>query len=244
MKSQPTAAVKSAARALDTVQFVALHGPVNARAIGRATGIPESSLSYLLATLLDRGWLVQGPDRAYSCGPVLRQMASGAPLPLLNRATVALGILAANTGETACFFVRQGYDIEMAAIRLSDQVLRFTPQRGMRMPLHSFAAGKAILAALSGDELDTYFASGARQRFTAHTLTEENALRGELHKIRSQGYALSYEEHTVGVIGLGVAVDGQHALSLAVPSPRFTADLERSAATILKGAVGELVGAA
>src|ERR1700761_4620406 len=117
----------------------------------------------------------------------------------------------------------------MAAIRLSDQVHRFTPQLGMRMPLHSFAAGKAILAALSSEELDTYFARGERQRFTAHTLTEEEALRDELNKIRTQGYALSYEEHTVGVVGLGVAVDGQHALSLAVPSPRFNADLERNA---------------
>ena len=86
MKQQTPSFVKSAARAIDTVEHVALHGPVNARGIARATGVPESSLSYLLATLVDRGWLSQQQDRTYVAGPGLSRLAAGAQRPMPERA--------------------------------------------------------------------------------------------------------------------------------------------------------------
>lgn len=240
MKSHFPAAVKSAARALDTVQYVALNGPVNARAIGRATGIPESSLSYLLATLVDRGWLMQGTDRTYSCGSVLTQIAQRAPLPLQNRAVAALASLKHRTGETACFFVRQGHDIEATAVEMSEHVLRFTPERGLRLPLHSFAAGKSLLAAFDDEALTAYFAGEGRPRFTAHTLVDEADLRRDLERTRERGYALSKEEHTVGVIGISVALDDTHSLSVAIPSPRFSEELESRTAAALRNAAAEI----
>ena len=47
--------VKSATRTLDIIEYVVAHGrPLVAQEIATALGIPVSSLSYLLATLVER----------------------------------------------------------------------------------------------------------------------------------------------------------------------------------------------
>ena len=227
MKTQNGSAVKSAARALDIVEHVAFHGPVNARGISRATGVPESSLSYLLATLVDREWLAQAPDRPYSAGPATGRLASGAKTPLVDRARPFLRALSAVTGETACLFIRRGHEIEVLEVELSTHDLRFTPQKGQRMPLHSFAGGKALLARLSPAELDAYLAEAQRARFTDFTIAEEAPLRREIDQCREKGYAISVEEHSIGVNGVAVALDDDHSVSIAVPSPRFSPDMEQ-----------------
>ena len=205
MKQQTPSFVKSAARAIDTVEHVALHGPVNARGIARATGVPESSLSYLLATLVDRGWLAQQPDRTYTAGPGLSRLAAGAPRPMPERARAAMRTLTAVTGETSTLFIRQGDEIEVLVVEHSNHALRFTPQIGARMPLHSFAGGKALLAKMSPDDLAAYFARAQRVRFTDKTLVGEAELRAEIERSQVRGYALSLEEHSLGVDSVAAA---------------------------------------
>ena len=236
MKTQNPGAVKSAARAIDIVEHVALQGPVNARAIARATGVPESSLSYLLATLVDRGWLAQAGDRTYSAGPALARLAAGAQAPLVDRARPVLRALSAATHETASLFIRRGYEIEVVEVELSTHDLRFTPNPGQRMPLHSFAGGKALLARMPPEELDAYFREATRARFTDHTICEEADLRAEIADCRAKGSAVSLEEHSVGVNGVAVAIDDTHSISIAMPSPRFSPEIEERTIAALKDA--------
>ena len=240
MKTQNTGAVKSAARAIDIVEHVALQGPVNARSIARATGVPESSLSYLLATLVDRGWLAQAADRTYSSGPALARLAAGAQAPLVDRARPVLRALAAATHETASLFIRRAYEIEVLEVELSTHDLRFTPNPGQRMPLHSFAGGKALLARMSPEELDAYFRESARARFTEHTICDEAALRREIESCQARGAAVSLEEHSVGVNGVAVALDDAHSISIAMPSPRFSPEIEHRTIAALKDAAAGL----
>jgi IclR family acetate operon transcriptional repressor len=240
MKQQQPSSVKSAARALDVVEHVARRGAQNARAISRASGIPESSLSYLLATLVERGWLVQGADRAYAIGPALRRLAAGAPPPFLEHARRLVRALTAATDETSSLFALREDEIESIEVALSSQFLRFAPHKGLRVPLHGFAAGKAILAALPPAALEDYMARSVRARFTANTLVEEAALRRDLVRTRERGYALAIEEHTLGVNGIAMALGDGLSISVAIPTPRFDAAAERRIAEVLGRLVGEL----
>jgi IclR family acetate operon transcriptional repressor len=242
MKLHSSAAVKSAGRALDIVELIARAGPSNARGVSRATGIPESSLSYLLATLVERGWLVQAADRTYATGPALHRLTTGRPAPLVERARGLVREVTAATEETSSLFVRRGDEIEAVEVAVSSHILRFTPHLGLRVPLHAFAAGKAILAALPPTALDAYFARSERERFTAQTIVDESALRRDLDLARKRGYALAREEHTPGVNGIGVALDESLGLSVAIPTPRFDAGMERRTAAALRETVGKLAG--
>jgi IclR family acetate operon transcriptional repressor len=240
--SAVTGSVKSASRTIDILEQIARQGPATAREISRATRIPESSLSYLLATLVERDWLCSLSDRTYALGSALSRLAAGAAPSPAERRRAQLKLVARATGETACLFIRREHEIETIEVELSSQLLRFTPERGMRVPLHSFAGGKALLASMSAAAIETYLGASARTRFTPFTLVEAHALRRDIAETRKRGYAISREEHTVGIVGLGVAADDQFSLSVAVPSARFDAAFEKLAARTLLDAVKALAG--
>jgi IclR family transcriptional regulator, acetate operon repressor len=237
-----TGAVKSASRTIDILEQIARQGPATAREISRATRIPESSLSYLLQTLVDRDWLCSLGDRTYTLGSAVSRLAAGAAPSPAERRRNQLKLVARATGETACLFIRREHEIETIEVELSSQLLRFTPDRGMRVPLHSFAGGKALIANMSKPVLDAYLEAGPRMRFTPFTLVDEADLRRDIAETRKRGYAISREEHTVGIVGLGVAADDKFSLSVAVPTARFDAAFEAVAAKALLEAVKALGG--
>jgi IclR family acetate operon transcriptional repressor len=228
-----SSSVKSASRTIDILEQIARQGPATAREIARATRIPESSLSYLLSTLVERDWLCSLGDRTYALGSAFSRLAAGATPSPAERRRAQLKLAARTTGETCSLFIRRGHEIEAIDIELSNQLLRFTPERGMRVPLHCFAGGKALLARMSPADLDTYLAAGPRTQFTSSTLVEEAALRRDIAETRARGYAISREEHTPGIIGMGVAADDRHSLSVAVPTARFDTAFEKLAAKAL-----------
>jgi IclR family acetate operon transcriptional repressor len=218
---------------MDIVERIARHGPATARELARATRIPESSLSYLLATLVERDWLCSLGNRTYTLGSAFSRLAAGAAPAPAERRRAQLRLVARATGETCSLFVRRGNDLEATDVELSSQLLRFTPEKGMRVPLHGFAAGKALLARMSAADLEAYFATSTRIRFTATTLVDEAALRRDIAETRKRGYAISREEHTPGIVGMGVAADDRISLSVAVPTARFDAAFERLAGKAL-----------
>jgi IclR family transcriptional regulator, acetate operon repressor len=228
-----TSSVKSASRTIDILEQIARQGPATAREIARATRIPESSLSYLLSTLVERDWLCSLGDRTYTLGSAFSRLAAGATPSPAERRRAQLKLVARATGETCSLFIRRGDEIEAIDIELSSQLLRFTPERGMRVPLHAFAGGKALLAKMSSADLGAYFAASPRTRFTPTTLVDEAALRRDIAETRARGYSISREEHTAGIVGMGVAADDQYSLSVAVPTARFDAAFENLAAKAL-----------
>jgi IclR family acetate operon transcriptional repressor len=237
-----TGSVKSAARTIDILEQIARQGPATAREISRATRIPESSLSYLLATLVERDWLCSLGDRTYALGSALCRLAAGTSPSPAERRRAQLRLVARTTGETASLFVRRGNEVEAMEVELSSQLLRFTPEKGMRVPLHCFAAGKALLANMSAETLDAYFATSTRTRFTAATLVDEEALRQDLLQTRKRGHSIAREEHTPGIVGMGVAADDEFSLSVAVPTARFDAAFQSLAAKVLLEAAKALGG--
>ena len=75
---------------------------------------------------------------------------------------------------------------------------------GHPVPLHATSTGKAFLAALPPEELDAVLRAGL-ERFTDTTITEPDALRAELARIREQGYAVSHGELEPALWGVSAA---------------------------------------
>ena len=217
--------VKSATRTLDIIEYVVAHPrPLVAQEIATALGIPVSSLSYLLATLVDRNYLVR-EGRRYSPGPGLQKLQMHAEAyTLADRAAPLVRTLRVQLNETTSFFVREGWEVEALVTESSEQALRYAVPTGNRLPVHALASGKALLAKLSDAELDRYFAETDRIRFTPQTVTAEKALRKEIAQIRQTGFSFTDEEFSLGIIGIGRAVtmggEPVGALSVAIPKVR------------------------
>ncbi|GMM92545.1 IclR family transcriptional regulator [Qipengyuania sp. MTN3-11] len=238
--------VKSALRTLDTLEFVVAHpSGVVARDIASGLDIPLSSLSYLLATLAERQYLVRD-GRRYSAGPSLARLRTErADLSLEDRVSPIVKRLAAELDETASFMVREGWKARIVASRSSGQALRYAIAEGDTKPLHVLAGGKAILSELSDEMLASYFdeTRGRRESLTQTTITAQNQLRRQIAVFREQGYATAVEESTVGISSIARPVrlgDTVGALSIAVPSIRFLPELQDRAVHALTHAVASL----
>ena len=247
MADAATNPVKSAMRTLDIVEYVvARDAPVVAQEIAGALAIPVSSLSYLLNTLVDRGYLAR-EGRRYTPGPGLARLQTRAHgFSLEERAAPLVRALRVQLNETASFFVRRDWEVEALVTETSDHALRYAVQMGTRTPMHGFAAGKAILAALPDTEIEAYLRTTERAAFTPSTITATDDLRREIAMIRRTGIARTREEHTPGIQGIAraVVIEGETlgAFSVAIPTVRFDAGVERRAAELLTKTCGLLVG--
>lgn len=237
--------VKSATRTLDIIEYVVARGrPLVAQEIATALGIPVSSLSYLLSTLVDRQYLTRD-GRRYLAGPGLaRLQTSNASFTLADRAAPLVRTLRVQLDETTSFFIRQGWEIEAIVTESSEQALRYSVPQGRRLPMHALASGKSLLAALSPEGLNRYFTEAERPRFTDATVTDEKNLRRQLDESRRTGFAMTDEEFSLGIIGIArlVTIDGEAvgSLSVAVPKVRFDDDLHARVADLLDRTAGLL----
>ncbi|WP_321390720.1 IclR family transcriptional regulator [Emcibacter sp.] len=230
--------VKSATRTLDIIEFVVSRkSPSVAQEISDALAIPVSSLSYLLNTLVERGYLVRD-GRRYSPGPGLERLQ--APMPnftVVDRVTPLVRSLRIELNETTSFFVRRGWQIESLITEVSDHALRYAVPVGQILPLHSISSGKALLASFPDEEIDTYFREAHRDAMTRNTVVSEQKLRAEIEDIRRTGIAYTREEHTLGICGMGraIRIDGEvgGAISVAIPLVRYDDRIEEKVASLL-----------
>lgn len=248
-RSEGSSSVKSATRTLNILEFVVGSAqPVSAMEIATALAIPLSSLSYLLSTLVERNYLAR-EGRLHRPGPALARLQppDGAQ-SLRERVAQRVRAVSQQLDETAAFFVRHGHEMEAIASEVSAQALRYTVEVGRPLPLHAYAAGKAILATFDDASLADYFAHVERRAFTPQTVTGEPELRAELAAIRASGLARTQGEYTPGIVGIGCAVtapDGTliGAISVAIPQARMTPALEERAAALLMRAADALAHA-
>jgi IclR family KDG regulon transcriptional repressor len=97
---------------------------------------------------------------------------------------------------------------------------------GALFPAHCSAAGKAVLAYLSDEDVDAIVSSNGLTRYTAHTHTEIGELKRDLRRIRQRGYALDEQELERGLNGVAAPVFLQDArvigaVGIAGPTQRF-----------------------
>ncbi len=235
--------VKSAMRTLDIIELVIARGrPLVAQEISSGLGIPVSSLSYLLSTLVARGYL-RRDGRRYAPGPGLERLqVRDHAFSLVDMVAPLARTLRVQLNETSSFFVRKGWELEALVTETSDHALRYAVPPGAHNGLHGFAAGKALLAAMSDDELDRYFRETERTAFTDATVTEEELLRAQVEEVRRTGIARTQEEYTAGIVGLGraVIVDGVPvgAFSVAYPIVRHDPELEARIVDLLVKTAG------
>ncbi len=245
MNYSAPAPVKSAMRTMDVIEFVVAHQQgVVAKDIASGLCIPLSSLSYLLATLTEREYL-QRDGRRYLPGPGLaRLLAPRETLTLEQRLAPIIRSITAELNETASFMVRDGWDARIVVTEASAQALRYAIEPGERRPLHCLAGGKAILAGMSAKELDQYFAQSHRERLTDKTVFGEAELRAQLRDVVVGGFATALEESTPGIssIALAVTLAGKPvgAIGVAVPTLRFTDELQAAAQSALQRAASAL----
>jgi len=158
----------------------------------------------------------------------------------LSAARPVLEALAAATGETVHLGVLEGNEVPFVDAVESELALRVSGRVGRRLPAHATSLGKAMLAALTDDQVRALYPSESLPMVTAHTMTRRSDLLAELDRTRARGYARNSEESEQGVASTGIAVVHPvrgllGAITIAVPLSRLDPQkAERHAALLLE----------
>ena len=235
--------VQSLARGLDVITaFDAQHRELTLTDVARRTGLTRATARRFLLTLVRLGYVRQDDQRFALTPRVMRlgyAFVSG--LPLSEIAQPHLKELSAELGESASVSVLDGGDI-LYVVRVPTRRIMATPiPIGTRFPAHATSMGRVLLAALPEAELDAHL-EGPLEALTPHTLTDPDALRAELARVREQGYAVSEQQLALGLRSVAVPLrerdrvvaavnvsmpahdgDGRHGTAAVVAALRATA---------------------
>jgi DNA-binding IclR family transcriptional regulator len=106
----------------------------------------------------------------------------------------------------------------------STRRLRAVSAVGLSFPLHCTANGKALLAAMTPEQLSSVLHPQLKA-CTPGTITSRQKLWEELDAIRAAGVAYDREEHTEGITAIGAVVRDAYglagAISIPMPTQRF-----------------------
>ena len=205
--------------------------------------VAKGTIHGLLRTLHAHGLVEQDAQTdKYQLGPALLELSSGyLDINRLRLGSLAWSeLLAVRTGESVRVGkLHDGGVLVVHYVFRPDSSLQ-TLEVGAILPLHASALGKAIAASVQGAFLDELVAHEL-PRLTAHTITDEAALRAELARVRDARVAFEREEAVLGEAGIGAPIFDAAgtvvgAIGIAGPVERMVAGDRRS---VLAEAVGE-----
>ena len=211
---------------------------MSVRAIADKTDNSRSSTHRILQVLFEDGYAEQRADGGYVAGPKLVELAARVfgVVPILRYADELMQRLVLEVGETCYLATFNSEELFATFVHRveSDQPLRHVQPLGSRIPLHAGAVGKAILVAAEDVDVEKI----ELVRFTPHTLTTRREFLKDLEASRARGYAISYEERVVGIVGVASALTSGSTvvggLAVAIPVSRVPEELERVGETIRK----------
>lgn len=242
-------AVKSANRVLDLFELLGQWSrELSHTEIASTLKIPKSSLSQLLPNLVDRGYIeFVAETKGYRLGAKLTTLAGqrSEQKDVISLARPILQIIATETAESAALNVLQGDFSKVVATVNSQQRLVSHMRDGDLAPLYATSGGKAIIAFLADDMLNSYLKRVKLEEITKNTVGSVDELRSQLETIRRTRVAYAFGEFTPGICGIAVPILSRTAMPLgsinvAMPAVRYNKRVRDRALQILRRSVDDL----
>jgi len=222
--------VKSADRVMSVLDLIAANGAMSFTEIVDGLGVPKSSAHALLRTMQDRKYIsIDAQSKEYRLGNRIWELAQAhhgiedlrtLMKPLMVR-------LMERTEETVQLARLDGVEAIYLELAESPHPVKLTSRPGARLPAHTSAIGKALLAGLEPGEVAERLGTEPLVQLTEHTISDPNELLDELGRVRKAGYSVDDEEFAVGLRCLAMPVHDAMgrpiaAMSVSVPTPRYS----------------------
>lgn len=233
------APLSSVDRALRLILLLRERGSLSVTEAAAELEVTPPTAYRLLTALKNQQFAAQDPNRRYRPGVNLASDSRTLLSPRTLRKLLRPQLAAAQDQlhETVNLWILEGIYVRNFDGIDSPQELSVRASAYDRIPAYCSAAGKALLAALTNQEVEQMHAHGL-PKWRSERVTSIAALKRHLHTVRQHGYATNLEEAIQGVCGIGVPVhspDGTAlvALSAAIPSARFAQARRKEIAEVL-----------
>jgi len=198
------------ARALSVLAaFENSAGPLSVGRIASRSGLPRSTAYRLVHELEEWGGLDKTADGKYQVGMRIWELGQLAGRRLRDRAHPFLQDLFDLTHENVHLAVREGTQTLYVDKIYGSRKLPMISRVGGRLPLHSTAVGRVLLAAQPQWFIDAYL-ERELEAPTSKTVTDPAQLRRAIDEVVSTGLSVTLEQMRVGAcsIAIPVMVDG------------------------------------
>jgi IclR family transcriptional regulator, KDG regulon repressor len=241
--------VKSAERAIRILETVSqTSGGLTHTEICNALRIPSGSLTPLLSTLSDLGYVSLDPStKKYllAAGVLSLSRRYQESLDIVRLGEPFLVQLVGKTGEAAAMTVEHGDHSTVVAKVKSPLPLSPSLNLGDSAPLYAGASGRIYLAFRSDEEIGRYLSTVELKPITARTPIRPDRIREELRAIRKGALSYSREHMFDGVTAIAAPIRDYKGKVVATfiisaPTTRLGAEKEKQVVASLREAAEAL----
>jgi IclR family pca regulon transcriptional regulator len=193
--------VQSLERGLAVIRaFDREHPELTLTEVASATGVTRATARRFLLTLADLGY-VRTDGRLFSLSPRVLELGYAylSSLSLPEVAEPHLEALVQEVNESSSVSVLDRGDVVYVARVPTSRIMTVAISVGTRFPAYATSMGRVLLAGLSDEDLDLYLAAVSLDRLTGRTVATPTALRTEVQRVRTQGWALVDQELEEGL---------------------------------------------
>ncbi|MFQ9718521.1 MAG: IclR family transcriptional regulator [Blautia sp.] len=201
--------IQAVDRAFQVLETISRQGSVSPADLSRQLKISKASLSRLLYTMVQNGYLEMTKNNEYTMTLKSYEVGINAlqnldKLSLINSALVELN---RETGRIAQFSIDDNNQLLcIQSMGQSGTSFSVYTNVGKRTPLYCTSAGKAILAAYTNSDIVDRWESFSAKPLTTHTITDLQEFLKEIAQVRKCRYALDREESEYQLFCVGAAV--------------------------------------
>ncbi|MCF3640257.1 IclR family transcriptional regulator [Rhizobium sp. TRM95111] len=219
-------------RSVALLQLVAASDGAVLTDLADQSGMAPSTAHRLLTALAGHGLVAHdGETGAWTIGVKAFEIGS-AFLRFRKLGTIArpfLQSLMETTGETANIGIEDEGEVVFISQIESHAPMRAFFRPGRRGPIHASGIGKAILSTWADDRIRDLVLHSTLTPFTARTCGSPGALIADIAAIRTRGWSIDDEEHTVGMRCIAAPIFNEYGeaiagVSVSGPSVRMTDD--------------------
>ncbi|MEW6631954.1 MAG: IclR family transcriptional regulator [Pseudomonadota bacterium] len=210
---KPTGApdIQSVLQSLRILEHLAFVGtPLGVTELATALGVGKARTFRHLRTLASVGYVSQDPkSEKYGLGTRLALFgpAINKQVNLSTASKDIMRVLADRFDQTVVLSSTEGGRLTIMEIVRANSTLEVVARSGTELGLHDTAQGKLLLA--FGDEsLRRKTLRAPLVARNSYTITDPDALRAELERIRTQGWAVAPNESVVGINALAAPIFG------------------------------------
>jgi IclR family KDG regulon transcriptional repressor len=221
--------VKSLYKALQVLECFTVNKPeMGITAISEHLGLYKSNVHSIVDTFVHAGYLEQNPENEkYRLSLKILKLSHVISNNLSFRKTLLpyMQELADATNETVYLGVPNEGEVMYLDSSLPKNKLPTRPMLGVKAPLYCTGIGKAMLAYMPEEAVETVISKGFN-KYTDQTIMDEVSLYSDLVSIRARGYSIDNMEHEFGIKCVGVPLINQKreviaGLSVSGPSLRY-----------------------
>jgi IclR family KDG regulon transcriptional repressor len=222
--------IQSVSHALDVLEeFRGDIDELGVTELSKKLKLHKNNVFRILATLQSRNYIEQNKaNENYRLGIKCLELGQTfiQQRGMLKQAKPILHELSEKAGETAYVSILRANDVVYLDSVEASTTVRVVSRLGLHMPIHATAAGKAIIAYESEDEIRKRF-NRDMSRFTPNTLSSIDDLLKDLKAVRDRGYAADLEEFEEGLRCIAAPIRDYTrkvigALSISGPAHRLT----------------------